>query len=179
MSERKIRTIIERARSIAATCKCPKFLHIPKKNKTKLDSKALRCFFVGYEDKSRGYRLFDPICKTLHLSLDFVFDETLVGYHHLHVEQPKSDEIVSFPKTSTLKSDNQYVTIVENQEKTIDVELQPELDHLPENLHPSNSTEQTSLIGDLLCSSSTAHHEPAEQRRYPIRNCKPNPRYFI
>lgn len=35
-------------------------LHIPRESRSKLDSKTLRCLFVGYDEHSKAYRVFDP-----------------------------------------------------------------------------------------------------------------------
>jgi hypothetical protein len=32
---------------------------------------------IGYEEGTKGYRLLDPVSKTLHVSRDVVFEEDL------------------------------------------------------------------------------------------------------
>ena len=56
------------------------YVHIPDSKRTKLDSKTIKCIFVGYDSESKGYRLFDPQTKKIHKSRDVVFDETQIGY---------------------------------------------------------------------------------------------------
>ena len=36
------------------------YVHILDIKRTKLDSKTIKCIFVGYDSESKGYRLFDP-----------------------------------------------------------------------------------------------------------------------
>jgi hypothetical protein len=42
---------------------CVCYLHIPKEKRSKLDSKSLQWFFVGYDTNSKVYRVFDPVSK--------------------------------------------------------------------------------------------------------------------
>ena len=36
------------------------FMHVPKEQISKLNSKAISCMFVGYDDEEFGYKLWDP-----------------------------------------------------------------------------------------------------------------------
>jgi hypothetical protein len=55
-------------------------MHIPAEQRTKLDYKSLRTVFVGYEINTKGYRLFDPMKRRIHVSRDVVFDESIMWY---------------------------------------------------------------------------------------------------
>jgi len=35
-------------------------MHVPKEQISKLNSKAISCMFVGYDDEEFGYKLWDP-----------------------------------------------------------------------------------------------------------------------
>ena len=39
---------------------CKAFVHMPKGQRSKLDSKFTSCIFVGYGDAEFGYKLWDP-----------------------------------------------------------------------------------------------------------------------
>ncbi|CAL1397307.1 unnamed protein product [Linum trigynum] len=54
---------------------CKAFVHIPKDERSKLDSKKRPCVFIGYGQNEFGYRFFDPIQKKLIRSRDAVFIE--------------------------------------------------------------------------------------------------------
>ena len=54
-------------------CEC--FMHIPKEDRRKLDSKSRKCIFVGYDKEAKGYRLYDQEAKEILLSCDVVFQE--------------------------------------------------------------------------------------------------------
>ncbi|KAJ7965013.1 Retrovirus-related Pol polyprotein from transposon TNT 1-94 [Quillaja saponaria] len=58
-------------------------VHIPKSNRTKLDPKAKKCIYVGYNSCRKGWRCMDPETKKLITSRDVVFDEVSSYYSPL------------------------------------------------------------------------------------------------
>ena len=61
---------------------CVAYMHIPKTDSSKLDSKSLKCKLVGYSDTQKAFRLLDPVSKKVKISRDVIFDE---GTIHLQV----------------------------------------------------------------------------------------------
>ncbi|KAM7494627.1 hypothetical protein LguiB_029236 [Lonicera macranthoides] len=51
------------------------FVHISKNNRTKLDPRARKCVFVGYDTYRKGWRCMDPFSKKVVVSRDVVFNE--------------------------------------------------------------------------------------------------------
>ncbi|KAK4381915.1 Retrovirus-related Pol polyprotein from transposon TNT 1-94 [Sesamum angolense] len=51
------------------------YVHVPKNNRTKLDAKAKKCIFVGYDTCRKEWRCMDPTTKKSITSRDVVFDE--------------------------------------------------------------------------------------------------------
>lgn len=51
------------------------FAHIPKEDRRKLDSKAIRCTFIGYCSQYKAYRLFNPSTHKIFVSRDVIFHE--------------------------------------------------------------------------------------------------------
>lgn len=41
----------------------------------KLSDRSQRMVFIGYEEGTKGYRLLEPVSKTLHISRDVIFEE--------------------------------------------------------------------------------------------------------
>jgi hypothetical protein len=74
------------------------FLHIPKELRSKLDSKIKPCFFIGYDEQSKAYRIFDPTTKKIHISRDIVFDEQKIGYQHCKTNSLELDQSFFFPE---------------------------------------------------------------------------------
>ena len=54
---------------------CDTFVHIPKDERHKLDSKSKKCIFLGYGEQTKGYRLYDPEKKRILYSRDVKFNE--------------------------------------------------------------------------------------------------------
>lgn len=49
------------------------FVHIPKEKRRKLDPKAVKCVFVGYDNDSKGYRIWNPEANKVQIACDVVF----------------------------------------------------------------------------------------------------------
>lgn len=56
------------------------YVHVPKTNRTKLDPRAKKCIFVGYDSCRKGWRCMDPKTKKFIVSRDVVFDEVSSWY---------------------------------------------------------------------------------------------------
>ena len=54
---------------------CIAYAHVPKETRSKLDDKSEKCIFVGYDEQSKAYRLFNPITRKVIVSRDVVFKE--------------------------------------------------------------------------------------------------------
>jgi hypothetical protein len=55
---------------------CEGYMHIPADKRCKLDAKAVKVTFIGYEPGSKGYRLWDKNTRSIHLSRDVTFDKS-------------------------------------------------------------------------------------------------------
>jgi hypothetical protein len=42
-----------------------------------LESKSLKCFFVGYSPAQKAYRFWDPVSRRIKISRNLIFDEQL------------------------------------------------------------------------------------------------------
>lgn len=59
------------------------YVHVLKGTRTKLDSKAKKCAFIGYNPYRKGWRCMDLDLKKIVVSRDVVFDE---GGHITHLQ---------------------------------------------------------------------------------------------
>ena len=57
---------------------CLAYSLVPQQRRKKLDDKAVKCIFVDYSAKSKGYRLYHPQTKQILVSRDVVFVEDVV-----------------------------------------------------------------------------------------------------
>ena len=53
------------------------YLHVPKKQQTKLAAKSQKLVLVGYDQKGRAYRLWNPNTKRICVGVDVIINETL------------------------------------------------------------------------------------------------------
>jgi hypothetical protein len=42
--------------------------------------------FIGYEEGTKGYRLLEPVSKTLHISRDVIFEEDQLGIGRIKLQ---------------------------------------------------------------------------------------------
>ncbi|CAD6226085.1 unnamed protein product [Miscanthus lutarioriparius] len=59
----------------------------------KLSDRSQRMVFIGYEEGTKGYRLLDPVTRTLHISRDVIFEENL-GWDWNNAESLNQPEFV-------------------------------------------------------------------------------------
>lgn len=64
----------------------PQHIFTLKAERRKLDSKSLKCFFVGYCMTQNAYRFWDPAARKIKISRDVIFDEQT-----LHIPTPSSN----------------------------------------------------------------------------------------
>ena len=55
---------------------CDAFVHIPRDERHKLDSKSKKCILLGYGEETKGYRLYDPEKRKVFYSRDVKFNES-------------------------------------------------------------------------------------------------------
>ena len=55
-------------------------MHVHKEKRQKLDDKGVKCIFIGYNSKSKAYRLYDPFNNKMILSRDVKFLENQSWY---------------------------------------------------------------------------------------------------
>ena len=62
---------------------CQTFVHIPKDERKKLESKSRKCVLLGYGRATKGFRLYDPLKKKVFVSRDVIFNEKRCGLRDL------------------------------------------------------------------------------------------------
>jgi len=54
---------------------CVIYVHLHPHQQTKLESRAMKCVFVGYNTTQKGYKAYHPFTKRLFVSIDVTFHE--------------------------------------------------------------------------------------------------------
>ena len=63
---------------------CLAYGHLPAQGRKKLEPRARACVFVGYSNRTKGYRLWDPSTKDVVHTKHVRFDEGKVGYEYIN-----------------------------------------------------------------------------------------------
>ena len=63
----------------------PYYVHIPTSKQSKLDPKAKKCIFIGYDVQKKGWKCMDPNTHKFVISRDVIFDEVSSYYSPLDV----------------------------------------------------------------------------------------------
>ncbi|UYV63360.1 hypothetical protein LAZ67_2003844, partial [Cordylochernes scorpioides] len=71
---------------------CNAYMHIPKENRKKWDNKSIKLMFLGYENTSKNFRLWDWKTRKIRISKDVTFDEKATP--HSDRESTKPEEII-------------------------------------------------------------------------------------
>jgi len=113
---------------------CPAYVHVPDKERSKLDPKSRKCIFLGYEKGVKGYRLWDPEAQKRVISRDVVFDEAFMlnrndetesgGPREKSVVKVELEEPGSFSDTGDVDHDPQQqqeepYTVAKGREKRV------------------------------------------------------------
>ena len=101
---------------------------MPEQKRSKLDKKAIKCMFVGYSQKSKGYKFHNPDTHKMLLSRDVIFLESTFGNSELaketgirerplFTEKSETDDVMYFDDrdTDTIYEGGQERPIEDNE----------------------------------------------------------------
>ena len=99
---------------------CQAFVHVPKDERKKLDSKSRKCVLMGYGTTTKGYRLYDPLKKKVVFSRDVIFNEQKCGLEDSIHNEPKKYvclEYLDEPTDTTTSSEPPLLRRSEHERK--------------------------------------------------------------
>ena len=84
------------------------YLHVLKKQRKKLDPKSQKLIFVGYDQKGRAYKLWNPNTNRVCVGVDVIIHETL-GFQTdkpltTSTDSSSGINVISFPTSTTLST---------------------------------------------------------------------------
>ncbi|KAF7843277.1 Retrovirus-related Pol polyprotein from transposon TNT 1-94 [Senna tora] len=92
------------------------YVHVPKANRTKLDPKARKCVFVGYDSCRKGWKCMDPETKKFITSRDVVFYEVssyaaqTSNVENAALDDNNQDDSLLIPEPNASRSDESVVS---------------------------------------------------------------------
>ena len=84
---------------------CLAYVHIPKDERRKFDSKSRKCIFLGYGTETKAYRLYDMKRGRIVYSRDVIFDESTSGIDKVSEEKLAKEIHVNSEKKSEDEED--------------------------------------------------------------------------
>ena len=78
------------------------YAHVPKDEWKKLDSKSVKCIFLGYGSDIKGYRLFNLEKGKILYSCDIIFNETQNEFQKEEIVVRQEDDVSSKIETPTI-----------------------------------------------------------------------------
>ncbi|KAG6495208.1 hypothetical protein ZIOFF_043001 [Zingiber officinale] len=98
------------------------YVHMQDSQRSKLDAKAVKCVFVGYNERRKGWRCLDPTTNKCVVSRNGIFDE-ISSYHFEEPPREENDMVTlplsRFPENSSLETQEGGVWIKARMFKTI------------------------------------------------------------
>jgi hypothetical protein len=125
---------------------CFSYLHVPKKNRSKLESKTQKCLIMGYDSNSKAYWVYEPKSQKILTTRDVVFGESKLGNSFLtDTEVPDTIEF-PFEPDSILDTDKPS-----NQEQGT------QIPQLSQQVSSSSSLDSTTIIENEESSLPTSN----------------------
>ncbi|KAM0065667.1 putative RNA-directed DNA polymerase [Helianthus debilis subsp. tardiflorus] len=147
---------------------CVCYVFIQDHLRHKLERKAIRCIFIGYDSEKKGWRCCDPKTNKCYVSRDVIFDEASTWW---------SDNYEQLPDTQVLKDElDSYIMLnISEPETTAEEEVEPVIEGPSSRQGPwqTGMNNQGQGGGIRIEGGGTSSHET----RRSTRPHKPNPRY--
>jgi len=95
---------------------CPVYVMYNSQERTKLDPKSRKCIFLGYADKVKGYRMWDPTARKVVVSRDVVFAENEPQSEQKNDNTSKETAIVHMDEKTKESDSSEAESVHEEQE---------------------------------------------------------------
>jgi hypothetical protein len=79
---------------------CPIYLHVPKENRSKIESSGRKGTFVGYNESSKDYRIYIPGQRQLEVRRDVIFEEEIDFQISIESQMEIDNEAIPSPPST-------------------------------------------------------------------------------
>ena len=135
---------------------CTAFVHVPKDERGKLDSKTRKCILLGYGSVQKGYRVFDHLTQKVSYSRNLRFDEQEIG-------RPPIEEEKSVQHPLILDSIDEPES--DNEDDTPTAEVMPRRSTRESRPVDSAATVFHKLTSQFIVSPPALKKQPIAQRK--------------
>jgi hypothetical protein len=94
------------------------YAHVPDQRRTKLDNKSEKLMYIGYNERLKAYKLFNPIEKKVISSRDIYINEQS-GWHWKKQEELKVEVVEEQPKIM-IPTPNIVISGLTRDEQTVE-----------------------------------------------------------
>lgn len=152
---------------------CKAYSHVPKHKRGKFDPKSETRVMVGYA--INGYRLWDPARRTVQLSRDVIFDESVFPARQARREDDhktrietlcKGDETITYTKSTVEQAEGPGVEVADDSETSSNIEFHTLIEddeHIQEDRSMANVHNQDSEEDPL-----ELNRRSGRNRRVPV-----------
>ena len=91
---------------------CVAYAHVPAEKRKKFDGKGVKCIFIGYSDRTKGYKLFNPatgeviVSRDVEFSEDEAWDWTIAEKEQMGIEWNEESVGDTQPKVPSMDTSN-------------------------------------------------------------------------
>ena len=152
------------------------YIHIPKAERRKLDSKSLKCYFVGYCNTQKAYRFREPISRKIKTSREVIFDERTIYTPETSLSPSIDDPLKHLIYNSSLQVPP-TTEVIEQQLITPEENAEIETDVSPSSTNTNQYQEDSSissLVPDKIPDSRFVQERVSP---YPLRIREPKRRW--
>ena len=102
---------------------CTAFCHVPKQLRRKLDQKSKNGIFVGYDNNSKGFRIYFDEINKIEIHRDVAFGNELLKNELLKIEEVKGS-VLEVEEVTVRVPDNDVQTVPDNNKQNVQTEIQ-------------------------------------------------------
>ncbi|KAG6494518.1 hypothetical protein ZIOFF_049550 [Zingiber officinale] len=133
--------------------------------RSKLDAKAVKCVFVGYDERRKGWRCLDPTTNKCVVSRNVIFDE-ISSYHF---EEPPREEnnmvtlpLSRFPENSSLETQEERGSVDQGENVQNNQRPRRNVDRPPRYRDENFITTFSCFLANQIDDEEPSSYEPKE-----------------